>query len=264
MINFESGNTPTSPLLNKFVTELVRLRNMYDYPKAYLKETKVNNYDVQLAPNLFGKYIQPENNEVTDYYLDSYHYNLLRSNNNDERLLGLSSVVYWGYYTFGHNYACVRVDRLVNGYKQYSRTTIESAAVRLNNIIQQVEIGCMGTALNGLAGISQLNRTPFASKVIAFVSPSTAGVYDNRINNGLKLEPWAIQFKNGIGHVNSVGVQKSYQSWCSFLTLIASQINLGIASGKNWCWSCGQDSGIQWRALDVERALFAKYGKLNS
>ena len=249
----------TTSISNEVVSRLVELRGSYDYPKAYIQCATQNNYDIQLGRNIFGIYVQPENDAVTDLDLDNYHYSLLRSNIREEQLLGLASVLYWGYYTFGHNYACVRVDRLINGYKIFPPTTMQEANDRIQRIITLTNHGALGRAIGTLSGVSQLNQTPFASKVIAFISPSVAGIYDNRINNGLVNEAWAFQFSGGIGNIKSKTVQKSYQSWCSYLSLIASQINLGIEHGNDWSWSCGSDNERKWRALDVERSLFSDY-----
>jgi hypothetical protein len=45
-----------------------------------------------------------------------------------------------------------------------------------------------GNAIGRLSGISQLGRLPFASKVIAFLDPLNAGVYDNRLNYFLEKD----------------------------------------------------------------------------
>lgn len=139
-------------------------------------------------------------------------------------------------------------------------TTPELAFAHTTAAINHLSQRCMGDAIASLGGLSQLNRTPFASKVIAFMAPSVAGVYDNRIADGLSLEGWATNIACGIGNINSPQVRNCYQSWCVYLTQIASQLNLGIELGKNWKWSCGEDKAHAWRALDIERALFAIYG----
>jgi len=259
MFNFYSENTFTAPITQENAQELIHLRSIYDYPRAYIGVAEGDNYDFQLDGNMYCSYTQPTDNLVSDLWLDTYHTNLLRSENGGERLLGLASVLYWGYYTFNHNYARVRVERMINGYGNYPAITTELATEKLEAIIPLLENGAIGEAIGTLAGLSQLNRTPFASKIIAFISPSTSGIYDNRINSGVKNEPWACQFKNGIGNIASLNIQKKYQSWCSLLSLIASQLNLGIALGNEWRWSCGIDINMSWRALDVERALFANY-----
>jgi hypothetical protein len=206
-----------------------------------------------------ASYCVPNGGEVTDDWLDSYHYNLLRAESASDRLLGLCSVIYWGFYTFGDNYSRERVRRHLRGYDNCPGTTPEVAMQKTDAMTLSLQAGDTGTALAELSDVGQLGRTPFASKVVAFLAPSITGVYDNRIRNGLATERWTRHINSGIGMTSSSSVQRSYQSWCCYLSLIAGQLNLGISLGKNWTWSCGESGQKKWRAMDVERALFAKY-----
>lgn len=58
------------------------------------------------------------------------------------------------------------------------------------NITEKIRMHCANNhhnkAIGALHGISQLQRTPFASKVVAFIDPINSGIYDNKINESLK------------------------------------------------------------------------------
>jgi hypothetical protein len=261
MINSSHGNSATPCITDEFAIALKKFRASYNYPKAFIERADARSYDIELAKDFYASYRVPQQNQATDKWLDSYHHSLLKSNDAQDQLLGLASVVYWGFYTFGDNYSRVRVFLLINGYGRYPPTVANNAAERINAMSNFLDHGDAGAALGTLSGISQLNRTPFASKVVAFLAPSVAGVYDNRIQAGLSNEKWAGHINSGVGAVSSPSIKKSYQSWCVFLSLVSSQLNCGIGSGKEWSWSCGQDWKQSWRALDVERALFAKFDK---
>lgn len=257
----EDDHLPTNPISNQEVRDLLDARSSYDYPKARILPATDREHDIRLGPDLYGKFSLPRTDEVTDTALDAYHYRLLRSGQQEDRLLGLASVVYWGYYSFGHAYAENRVKWLVNGYRTQLATTPRMAYACTTAAQNHLHRKDLGKALASLRNLSQLNQTPFASKVIAFMAPSIAGVYDNRISRGLAQEPWAGGMNANVGRVDSSKVSASYQSWCIYLSQIASQLNLGISLGKEWAWSCGNEEGQRWRAIDVERALFAFYGR---
>jgi len=259
MFNFGRWNQETLPFTNTDVQKLIKYRGMYNYPKAYIKSAKVHNHDIDFGNGNYGQFVQPLSGEITDLWLDNYHGKLLHSHNNWDNLLGIASIVYWGYYTFAHNYASNRVKWLLQGHGGHVGLTATVAHNILVNLIHDLTNNNSGSALSRLHGVGQLQQTPFASKIIAHASPNNTGVYDNRLRQGLNELPWAFQFNDGIGNVGRPAIQRSYQSWCSFITMIASQINLGISLGKQWHWTCGDDKNQKWRAIDVERALFAMF-----
>jgi hypothetical protein len=109
--------------------------------------------------------------------------------------------------------------------------------------------------------LTQLGFTPFASKVIAFMYPERGGVLDNKLAEGLASSTWAqgAPFLNGIGDVRVPRYQRRYAAWCDFLCTVADNINAGIAGGAVWHWRGGASGPQRWRAIDVERALFAHF-----
>jgi hypothetical protein len=136
---------------------------------------------------------------------------------------------------------------------------------------QLVDQRQFGAALGPISQISQLSQLPFATKIVTFLDPNRAGIYDNRIANFLtsvrnsdqeKIEiPILIwlhhemlerAFAGRVGPAATHNYQLRYQAWCKFLTDTAAELN-----GHGGHWACGSDLGQVWRAVDVERALFA-------
>ena len=114
-----------------------------------------------------------------------------------------------------------------------------------------------GAALGSLNGVSQLQRTPFASKIIAFVDPDKAGIYDNRIGNALASSATDSHLAGGVGSVSSGSIKGIYDQWCEHLSEIAEFLNEGIESAKSWRWIENESGEQDWRALDVERTYFS-------
>lgn len=254
------GNFPVNPINMVEAMTYVRARALYKYPKAFIQSvTHPGTYDIQLSPTLYGQYFVPDAEQITDLWLDQYHHKLLNSVNTNDRRLGLASVIYWGFFTHGDNYARNRVQWHLNGYGAAPPTTGDRAVACTNHANVFLLAKQCGEAIGSFSGISQLGYTSFASKVVAFMAPSITGVYDKTIKNGLSNEPWAISMAKGIGRCNSLSVKNCYHSWCIYLTQVAAQLNLGIASGKPWHWSCGNDKHKLWRAIDIERAWFVKF-----
>lgn len=255
------GNVATNELSNVEAMAYVAARSAYNYPKAYIKMAPLGHpYDIVLSPTVRAEFVVPMCGDVTDLWLDQYHYDLLHSVNPLDRQLGLASVVYWGFYSHNDNFARNRVSLHIKGHKAVPATTSAVAVSQTTRAVAHLNNKCTGLALSEFSHISQLSRTPFASKVVAFLAPSIAGVYDNRINDGLNTEPWASHIAGGIGSAKSPSVVKCYQSWCVYITHLAAQLNMGISAGKPWRWSCGKDQGQLWRAVDVERAIFEIMG----
>lgn len=221
-------------------------RTSYAYPAALLVAS--GPLDLSQCPHPFSCSVDG----VTGIELERYLSALLRSDNAEQRLVGVAAVVYWGFFTFSHGYADVRVQRVWD--------VLRDKPDRLKGVRDAAEQDDMGQALGALRALPQLGGVPFASKVVAFLHPERAGVYDNKINRlmcnlqrlpphlAAWLEPHAGTFS--IAHlrpVSSPAVQQRYTLWCDFLRNTATALN---NRGSRW-------GGNSWRALDVERAVFA-------
>ena len=135
-----------------------------------------------------------------------------------------------------------------------------AAAMRAIDLaLDDLRVPDSGLALSRLSQLSGLGQTPFASKVIAFLSPSTSGVYDKWISKGLATANWALcptprDIRSGVGQVSQPGIQRKYQNWCFFLERVQTELNR-----FGWLWQNTETTPQQWRAIDVERALFQVY-----
>ena len=195
---------------------------------------------------LYGTY--SPNQEGTDSALDGYHHELLMHSDANMNLAGLASVIYWGYGTVGDSYARHRVRWFLNGQGSTPPVTSEIASHCLRCVRASIDCGQFGIALGCLGPMGQLSWTPFASKVMAFLAPHGAGVYDYRILYGLPksriLKHIFRDALRGVGPVSSPTVQRRYDAWCAVLqTLVRS--------------ASAERPELQLRPLDIARAIFA-------
>lgn len=251
-------NNPAARINPAGVQQLINARNSYNFPGAkivWANGNGANPNQIMIAGNP-AIFCPPGPGTQTDIALDSYHHRLLTSPNACDRLLGLASVVYWGYFTFSDPYARNKVDWLLSGHAK--RPGVSSAAAMHAIDLALVDLGVpdSGLALSRLSQLSGLGQTPFASKVIAFLSPSTSGVYDNRIQKGLTIRQWALcpppgDIRSGVGQASQPRIQRKYQNWCFFLERVQAELN-----GFGCLWQNTETTPQQWRAIDVERALF--------
>jgi hypothetical protein len=241
---------------DQIAQNLVTLRNRYAYPRAHARFSSDSD-SIHLSDTRFVELILPEPGHITDLDLDRYHTGLLHSEDPIENFLGTFSMVFWGFYTFGPSYATIRAMRHRDGYRSKPASTPDLVA----GYLRAGAGDDLGATLGQLAPLSQLGRTPFASKVVAFMYPARAGVLDNKIAKGLAASAWArgAPFLNGIGDVSQPRYQRRYAAWCDFLCTVADRMNAGIASGAAWHWRNGATEPQHWRAIDVERALFSHF-----
>ncbi len=235
---------------------LIKLRNRYAYPRAHVRASN-SPAQFSLGGARWAELVHPEPGEITDLELDCYHAGLLHSTDPADNLLGTLSTVFWGFYTFSPPFATVRAMRHHGGHG--ARPAASPALVA--QCLKADAPTDIGAALGRLGALSQLGRTPFASKVIAFMYPDRAGVLDNKIANGLAASAWArgAPFLDGIGDVRAPRYQRRYVAWCEFLCRVAAGMNAGIADGADWHWAAGASGPQEWRAIDVERAIFAHF-----
>ncbi|MBS0276786.1 MAG: hypothetical protein JSR81_04125 [Proteobacteria bacterium] len=228
------------------VVELV-VRNLQNYHYPAFRIVQAESGQLDFGGGVRGDFCEDHAN--TDGELDNYHYRLLRSENAYLNLMGMASVIYWGW--ANGEIREVRVRWFLNGHGNMPPTTAAIAQERLLRAKEALENGNCGLALSSFQGVSQLGRTPFSSKIIAFLAPNSAGVYDTKIQNAILELPALANWprldaaRNGCGEVDSGAIQDCYIAWCSALQSIAGEIsNRGLG---------------QPRPLDIERAIFAAY-----
>lgn len=254
---------PAEAITTACAHHLLQARNEYNYPGAKMQFAPPGTPAHITIGGRGAIFVPPLRGSWTDLALDVYHQRLLTSGTRVDRLLGLASVVYWGFITHNDPLARVRVNWLLHGHGGRAGANLHNTEAALLESIDELAARRFGTALNSLNGISQLSRTPFGSKVIAFLSPDQAGVYDNRIMNGLNNVTWSItqdlgaRLRGGVGNTNEQRVKQRYHNWCLFLQRVATQLN---HLGGDYQWQCTELTPQAWRAIDVERALFQLLG----
>jgi hypothetical protein len=233
-------------------------RNSYDYPAAFIAPVGIQPPDLQVGA--IQAVFNPGTGTVTSLLLDAYHHSLLTATaSTDQQRLGVLSAIYWGYITYSDQFARVRAGR------HLSKTSVPALATALSNSAADIIAGKQGAAIGCLGGIPELNRLPFASKIIAFLAPDTAGVYDNRINSFIadhQLRLCDSRFSPvprhegmmSAGGVASRANQLRYQIWCEFLIRLRDDMN---QLGSRWRWKSTEPTSQSWRAVDIERAIFS-------
>ena len=196
-------------------------------------------------------------NDWSSWDLDQYHNQLLRSKFDEEVLLGVASVMFWGFAQgsggrFTTARALSRARNLAGLGKRGSDDAVaivgkvRSFLVLLDRKDRQGAIReAMTLKHHGLA---------FASKLLAFSSPNTDCVYDEVIS--LRLRASEDPRLNTL-YVSTFGQHRllekavAYEGWARLCAAKALDLN---ADGS--CWTDWNGAERPWRAIDVERAFF--------
>jgi len=247
-------------------------RNSYRYPVARIEETtRLGSAEKPFrSAGMPFRFSEGDPATRTSISLDRSFTDLLRSSTARDQLRGVASVVYWGYQTFSRGYARRKVEWLIKPQRGHGADLCSPAAIAsIRKAIEAVDAGQVGDALHAIGRISQLSRTPFASKVIAFMRPASVGVYDNQIRRllerpdqppdspiGLWLQTLVKEneIARGVGPVSEPRVRKRFENWCRALREAAENLN---ALGETLRWRDVHEGPQPWRAIDVERAIFA-------
>jgi len=120
-----------------------------------------------------------------------------------------------------------------------------------------VASGDLAPALLGCLRIRQLG-IPFASKVIAFMNPEKAAIYDSVIARYLEAsehpehEGLHMPVEHSYSQVALEARAIVYAKWCAYCRAKAAELNRGGHRWQDW-----DGTRNEWRAIDVEHALFA-------
>ena len=245
-----AGTSPTSKLdlMDTLCRLIVEHANEFDFPAFRIEVRPDGDSALDFGDGLFGTFLPTR--ETTNSALDVHHQELLYHASAAMNLAGLASVIYWGYATFGDNFARNKVHWFLHGNKKSPPVNRDEAKQRVNDAQASIRQRRYGAALGHIGHLPQLGRTPFASKVVAFLAAGDAGVYDNRIMKGLAEHPvlrGSDMFKEcqkGVGATSSPTIQKRYNVWCNALQALAEKTN-----------RTGRVRTL--RPLDVERTIFA-------
>ena len=237
--------------------ELVKGRNSYSYPPVGLCALKTleNPSDWEQAYQI--------HKFKTTLELDLHHYYHLHSNDDQEVLLGIYSVMYWGYITSGAK-SKTRCDWLSKGNSRNPEASINhigiSAAVQIiRDSIALLEKGSYGCALTEVRKLPHVGVS-FGTKYLAFLDLENVGVLDDKITRHLAAGSYEhllsqdtlrqlVKSKNE----SPSSAAARFQAFCEALSSIKSKVN---ASKKGWKDASGSEM-CRFRTVDIERALFA-------
>lgn len=244
-------------------SDWVKHRNLYSYiPGRLILSNKEESDFVWDDINLKSQ--TPISNNLPDWgsskILDTYHKKLLLSDNENEVLIGFLSVIYWGYISGSDSVirparALSKVRLFRDGLPGKIPTPRTELIASIKNAREKVISKDFGGALNTLINVKFLGMS-FASKIIMFMDPENAAVYDSIISLRLKSDP-NLEFLYVKTSGANTNQQKIYQMWCDFCAESAKIINQHKETWTDW-----NGSAEAFRAVDVERAFFA-LGKQN-
>ena len=191
--------------------------------------------------------------------LDIFHHALLNGVHDEDLIHGLLSVVFWGFASgtdgrVNSMRALSRSRAILSGRKNTFPQNPEQIVEHLRKAHGLLEASRIADALRETQKIKFLGMS-FASKVLAFMNPSIAVVYDNVISNKLRgsdLSSLFVSTKLTNSQKGRMHQAMTYERWCRWCVARAETLN---ASAMNWTdWNGAEHN---WRAVDVERAFFA-------
>jgi hypothetical protein len=247
---------------------LLHARNAYVYPFSHLTalrgsagvSTKGASVDNPIAGPLAG---------MTFRDWEGRHQFLLRYSKKDlitipglagdetYVMLGVASVLYWGFFSHSPGFAAARVRRFRDG-----RNGVPADPVRVRDAVHRaaalVDANQYGEALKVVSSsIPEFGQVSFASKLVMALSPSRCAVYDRWIaqivmeaGGSLERDFWCAPNNGGVTPSKAA----VYQRWCELCQERAAEMNAHPVDVSGWTWAPGLTT--DWRAVDVERALF--------
>jgi len=204
--------------------------------------------------------------------LDDFHEGLLNGAVESDLLHGLASSVFWGFASGSDG--IIRVERALGkarclavgrGGPVSSRRIGPQRAKETISLISQARDllaqGDMGAALACAMNIQFLGMS-FASKLLMFMRPSAAVVFDSVIARSLEHAP-----SNSLRAIASEAKRysqlsrgRAYSSWCEYCSETAFKMS---RLGDDFEWTDWNGLRQVWRAVDIERAIFALAAKQN-
>lgn len=185
--------------------------------------------------------------------MEVHHQRMLLSHKPEESVAGYLSVIYWGNYSsqdgrINAPFARARVRRVQTGLATKGHTAghVQSVIGTSHRLIVAHQYGHAIWGLHkSLYGVG----LSFASKILAFLAPEHCGVADSQIAE--RFPKFDFMFdRNGVK--SRLHNAHSYDDYCHYLINRAAELNReddnALSSGS---------SRTRWRAVDVERALFA-------
>lgn len=227
-------------------------RELYRYPAVALEGELEDLRHVEFR-DVFG--------------LEIYLQKLLRAPSADDVVLGYLSVIYWGHYSGQRNRptaarALGRARMAYGGPRQHVTTPAdrryrtvrdvgeECIAEEIRRAVEMIGNGSYGEAVGLMAKELPGVGFSFASKIASFIEPQRCGVIDSVLAEKCPC----FGFETREGYVANRVINRSlYTDYCKWLQRVALWLN---QTGDESKWRLN-GSLHGWRAVDVERALFA-------
>jgi hypothetical protein len=174
----------------------------------------------------------------------------------------LLSVVFWGFSSgvdgrLNTQRALSRAKAVVFGRKNARPQPEDEIIAHIKRSRELLNISRIAEALLEAEQIKYLQMS-FASKLITFMNPAAAAIYDAVISLRLEKEtdPELRRLFVSTDMPTSKSAKtshaKAYAAWCEWCAKKAGDLN---AQGAKWLdWNGTANS---WRAVDIERAFFA-------
>lgn len=207
-----------------------------------------------------------ERNFPSMHALDTCLNQRLNSSNDDEMVLGYLGALFWGHASGADGrdirprahgklrLAYAGQDRMSRGQAQRMRGVLDLG--------KSVVVGHIRTAINHIRNdnyadaISELNELPqlqvaFSSKLCAFIALDKCGVIDSQI--AARFPEMGFHLRGGYVVDNTQNRMK-YGDYCRWLQARAASLN---SDPSHACWTDRDGVRRAWRAVDVERGLYA-------
>lgn len=252
------------------MSEYQEARQKYDYVPAHLKQPSASEPSTGYFVSFPIHQV-----EIVDWYssasvrrnysslaLDNYHAQLLSSDSDHDLLLGLLSVVYWGFAAgtdrkTRYKRALSRCKAIVEGRTNSLPQPVHEVISHLKRARELLDANKPAEALLECCRIKFLHMA-FASKVLAFMRPEAATVYDDVISLRLKDSQHDQLKRMYVSTAIPTSKQKRmdqsiiYEKWCLWCANEAFRLNAANKGWQDW-----NGDVHPWRALDVERAFFS-------
>lgn len=194
--------------------------------------------------------------------LDRFHEELLNSSNDSALVHGLLSVRFWGVVSgtdgrLREALAMRRTRWVIEGKAKGSPQPVREIVSHLRSARSFLASDRPAQALLAVLNIDHFGMS-FASKVVAFMNPEIAAVYDQVISERLRLaqdhglREAYVSVKPAASKREQRRQAEKYEQWCRLCTAKGKEL---VQAGHTWQdWNGDRH---RWRAIDVERAYFA-------
>lgn len=234
---------------NRLCKAILAARNAYDYPSVglALRDASASDWRGRYEPHTFRNSL----------HLDHHHTRSLNSQNDDDVLNGIFSVMYWGNITAGKKCE-TRCDWLERGNKRFPNLSLRAlgpltaiAAVRKS--VALLKGGHYEEALDEIRLRLPFVGPSFGSKYLAFLDPERIGVLDLKILKHLHQGTFDELLG---GHAIVLKKARSPAKRFARFCLVLNELR-DLMKNKALRWKDKSGASAEFRAIDVERALFA-------